>query len=216
MIQAYVGLPGTGKTYALVMDAIPLIKEGIQKNYTVYSNFPIKWREKHKGKTFEYHSICLNPVDFMDALEYISPAVFLVDEANIIFSSYDWKNIERGMLNRFAQGRKLGLDFYYTSQRYGHSLKRLRDLTNYVIQCKKMNIFGLTFFRHIYYNPLIFDRENLFDTPLENKYILKKRFIWPHQLRYIYTKYDTNFIVESKDYYLHKHKIEEKPPEFII
>jgi hypothetical protein len=207
MIQAYVGLPGTGKTLAMVKDCIPLLKNGIK----VYSNFPVRWGKQKDGK-FRYSTITLNPVDFMDAVQFEDNATFLVDECNVVFSSYDdAKKIDRGLLNRFAQGRKLNLDFYFTSQRFTHSLKRIRDLTNVVIDCKKMRIFGFTFFRHIYYNPTIFDREALFDTPMETKYILKKRFIPPWELGYLYNKYPTDFIIKSKDEWIRK---DDKPKVF--
>jgi len=191
MIQAYTGLPGTGKTFAMVYDAIPLIRSGAK----VISNFPVKWMEGKK----EYKTLFLNPVDFLTAIEYENNATFLVDECNVIFSSYDdAKKIDRGLLNKFAQGRKLNLDFYYTSQRFNHSLKRLRDLTNIVIQARKRVFFTFTFFQNTYYNPIVFDRQNVLDTPLEEKYIIKRRLILPFQVSGVYKKYDTNFIVRSK------------------
>lgn len=208
MIQAYVGLPGTGKTLAMVHDAIPLLKSGIK----VFSNFPIRFG-KQKDGTFRYQTITLNPVDFMDAIQYEDNAAFLVDECNVVFSSYDdAKKLDRGLLNRFAQGRKLNLDFYFTSQRFGHSLKRIRDLTNVVIDCKKMVVLTFTIFRNVYYNPVIYEREALFDTPLEAKYILKKRFIYPWQLGGLFAKYPTEFIIKSKDEWLRMQK--PKAPEF--
>lgn len=203
MIHAYVGLPGTGKTFAMVFDSIEYIKQG----HKVFSNFPIRWGQTNKEETkkdpkakptYKYKSIFLNPIDFLNAIKYESNGLFLVDECNVVFSSYDdAKQIDRGLLNRFAQGRKANLDFFYTSQRFTHSMKRIRDLTNVVIECRKMSIFTFTLFRNIYYNPVIFDREALFDTPLEAKYIMKKRFIFPWQLKSIYTKYPTEFIVQS-------------------
>ena len=211
MIQAYVGLPGTGKTFAMVSDTIPLIKSGVR----VFSNFPVKWIHRKQ----EYKTYFLSPPDFMEAIQYEDNATFLVDECNVVFSSYDdAKKIERGLLNRFAQGRKRNLDFYFTSQRFGHSLKRIRDLTNVVIDCRKINFLTFTFFRNIYYNPIIFDREALFDTPLEQKYILKKRFFFPWQLRYVYNKYDTNFIVQSAQEYMRnqQHKVSKYQPVEII
>jgi len=200
MIYAYVGLPGTGKTFSMVYDTIPLIKSGGK----VISNFPIRFG-KQKDGSYKYKSICLNPVDFIDAIEHEERATFLVDECNIIFSSYDdVKKIERGLLNRFAQGRKLGLDFFFTSQRFHHSLKRIRDLTNVVVECKKFVFLTFTFFRNTYYNPVIYDREALFDTPLEQKYIMKKRFIMPWELPGVYSKYPTEFLIQSKDEFIRK------------
>lgn len=191
MIQAYVGLPGTGKTLAMVLDVEELLKKKIR----VFSNFPVTISHKRE----KIQSIYLNPIDFIKALKSEDNATFLVDEANIIFSSYAAiKEIDRGMLNRFAQGRKRHLDFFYTSQRFHHSMKRMRDLTNVVIQCRKLTLLGLKFFQHIYYNPVIFDREALFDTPLEQKYILKKRWLMPWQLPHLYKMYDTEFIIQSE------------------
>ena len=201
MLCAYVGLPGTGKTCAMTYDAIPIIRAGVK----VYSNYPIHWKEKKWSKVTEYKTIFLSPPDFIEAIQYEDNATFLVDEMNVVFSSYDdAKKLDRGLLNRFAQGRKRNLDFFYTSQRFHHSLKRIRDLTNVIIECKKIKFLGLTFFRHIYYNPTIFDREALFDTPLEQKYILQKRFVLPWVASSIFRKYDTNFIVQSSEEFLRK------------
>lgn len=207
MIQAYVGLPGTGKTFSMVADAYPLIRSGMR----VFSNFPIRWSERGR----EYKSIFLNPVDILEAVKNEANASFLIDEMNIVFSSYDdARLLDRGLLNRFAQGRKANADFYFTSQRFHHSMKRVRDLTNIVIDCRKIRFLTFTFFRNVYYNPTIFDREHLFDTPLEQKYIMGRRLIFPWQLKGIYRKYPTEFMIQSKTEFLKLRQGAERPDNF--
>jgi len=127
-------------------------------------------------------------------------ATFCIDDAQIVFDPYQWDRTDPVFLYKFSQGRKLNLDFYFTTQRFPHILKRLRTLTNYVIQCQ--NVFG-SVFRNLWYDPEIYDKSHLFGTPIEQKFIRKRFFVFPWTVKKVIKMYDTNFLIEpfnAKDF----------------
>jgi hypothetical protein len=215
MIVGYTGLAGEGKTLSMVNDAIPYLLSG----KTVYSNTPfsikISKRQKHKIyskylnmlrrgykvkepniKDDRIYAIYLAGKDFEIALKTAIDCLFCVDEAGIYLSNYKWNKLDDDYVMKFAQTRKYGLDLFYTSQRLNHTVKRLRDLTNLLIQCKKLSVFGFTFFRSIYYDPE-FNEIKVFNIEQEQRYILKRKYIWPWQTKKLYDSYNSNFIVDS-------------------
>lgn len=118
MIRCFTGLPGAGKTNALVYVAHKALKQGRK----VYSNVAIKG---------------CNKIDFADLLEYRFPrgAVVLLDEGGRNFSARAWKNLPEEVFDLFTLHRHLDLDMYIAVQDFGMidiNLRRVVELTWWV------------------------------------------------------------------------------------
>lgn len=202
MIFGFVGLPGTGKTLSMVNAIAPLVRKGVK----VYTNTPMSIRFSRN------QPIYLENKKLLEALLFEKNATFCIDEAQIVFDPYQWDKVDPLFLYKFSQGRKLNLDFYYTTQRFSHVLKRLRTLTNFVIHCQRLP-FGI--FRNLWYDPEIYDKPHLFGTPTERKYIKRRVFVFPASVKKTQEMYDTNFLIEpfnAKDFskLLQSYKRDEK------
>ncbi len=141
MITAYVGLPGAGKTYGLVLEAL----KALQDDRDVYSNFYID----KEGIT--------KISGFRDLLR-IRNGVVILDELNLWFPSRLWNKIPPEILSLWAQSRKRGLDVFYSSQHLDRVDKVIREITNYVVRSNSINFFGLQFFLYSTYQPEDWDK----------------------------------------------------------
>lgn len=142
MITAYVGLPGTGKTYGLVLEAIRNIKRS-----DVYANFDINI----DGVKRIY--------GFSDLLK-VRQGVVLLDELNLWFPSRLWDKIPPEVLSLWAQSRKRGIDVYYSTQHLDRVDKVIREVTNYVVRCNLISIFSLQFFIYSTFQPEDWDKKD--------------------------------------------------------
>jgi len=192
MIKAYVGLLGQGKTISMINDAIPLLERG----YKIISNVPFSWKYKKEVLQPDYMA---NARDFKQKLFMAVNTVILVDEASIVWSSYDWEKMPVELIMKFAQSRKYGLHFFYTSQGFGHTIKRLRDLTNVVVKCERVDVFGVRMIRNLAYNPEFFDFNMTPPIEMEKKYILRRKIISPFRLQKLYKSYNTYHRVAFND-----------------
>lgn len=100
MIVGYFGLPGSGKTYKMSVDALRYLKEG----YNIYSTYPLK-------------GAYVLTFDILVSLpRFRKPALLLLDEVQFFASSRSWKQLNPNLYILFSQGRKLGLNlFLYSS-----------------------------------------------------------------------------------------------------
>lgn len=190
MIKAYIGLLGEGKTLSMINDSIPHLTRGKK----VVTNVPFTW--KHKGKWLMPDVV--SSKDFHKRLLEEENALFLIDEAAIVFPSHFWNKLSGDFLIKFAQARKYGLDIYYTSQGWNHTVKRLRDLTNLAVQCKKHNVLGLPLFSNIVYNPEFFTYKIMPQAEIERKFILGRKFIFANRAKKLYKAYDTKFLIGNE------------------
>jgi hypothetical protein len=188
MIRAYVGLLGEGKTISMINDAIYHLERGRK----IITNVDFMW--KKGGKVFRPDFRTAR--DFERALFTEDNCIFLIDEASIFFPSYFWNKLSMDYIIKFAQARKYGLDIYYTSQGYNHTIKRLRDLTNVVVKCKRSHIgkFDL-WIKNTWYDPEFFDIK-IFNDEIEKKYILYSRRILRGRLHKLFKSYDTMYKIE--------------------
>ena len=193
MIRGYVGLLGEGKTLSMVKDTIPYLR----KHKKVLSNLPIKIPDpQQKGEYLT--SIYLPTRQLLKAFREEYNALFVIDEASIVFPAQYWNKLDPDFIIKFAQARKYGLDLFYTTQRYGHAIKRLRDLTNEIVICKKEVFFNMTFFKNWIMNPEYFD--NLMRTEWWFKdNIINSRHILPKEAKELYKAYDTMFMVQGSE-----------------
>jgi hypothetical protein len=135
MIYCFTGRPGSGKTLSAVDFVLRLSGKG--KERWVYSNISIN----------DFRVKKMNWEEFRSLMEIRQKGVYLVDEANIWFSSRDWFLRDRELLNWWAQHRKFGVDIVLTS----HSLKRLdavlREIVQIEIRCRFFGGFVFQFWR---------------------------------------------------------------------
>ncbi|MDO3651333.1 zonular occludens toxin domain-containing protein [Nocardia mangyaensis] len=112
------------------------------------------------------------------------------DEIHVDFDSRDWDKKTRYQFTQwFTQMRKLGIIFVYATQRHNTLEKRIRENTDYLFWCTKINKAGTVMFREF-----ILDAQlNSVETTHINTIITYK----PHLL---YPLYDTREIIK-KDYY---------------
>lgn len=206
MIKAYSGYFGEGKTLSMVAEGIEFLKKG----YTVYSNIPfgskkfiryplkLAWERKSWGYEKPIVPIYLEPEQFNYALANARDAIFLLDEASIWFSNYNWNVIDPKILYRLHQVRKLNIHIIYTCQSFKHVMKRLRDFTQIVVEChamfKKKNG-APRLIRHVYYNPEYYTY-SVYSFEVEKKYIVKREFIWGKKLSETMKDYDTTDLIK--------------------
>jgi len=143
MITSYVGLPGSGKTYGLVLEALKSIKQGRK----VYSNFDIAIDGIVRIKGFS-------------DLVKVRDGLVILDELNLWFPSRLWQSIPPEILSLWAQSRKRGIDLVYSTQHLDRVDKVIREVTNYIIRCNSISIFGLQFFIYSTYQPEDWDKQS--------------------------------------------------------
>lgn len=115
MIRCFTGMPGSGKTYALVKMAYQAMRDG----RPVYSNIAIKGTLK---LTFEDMLTCSFPMG----------SVLIIDEAGRGFNSRKWKDLPDEIFDLFTLHRHLDLDMYIAAQNFGYidsQLRRVIELT---------------------------------------------------------------------------------------
>jgi len=199
LIRAYVGLMGQGKTLSMVRHALRELKNGRR----IITNTPFKYFALEKkpplfqrllGKKSTFSDLTPEYVDTKDLLRLLKTekqALFLIDEASIVFSNYGKELLDGDWVMRFAQIRKMGVEMWYTTQRFQHVHSRLRDLTFEVVSCEKMSpkLFG-----NFWYHPDAFMNTKM-PPAMRQKFILDREFIWPWELKGLFAAYDTEFTV---------------------
>jgi hypothetical protein len=103
MIEVYSGIPGAGKTYWIVDEAVKLMKKG----FNVYSNFPIV-----HGK---YSSYVIKEDD-LKTYRFEDNSYLIIDEAQRWFESRNWKDFQSGLSDMFSQHRHMGVNMILATQ----------------------------------------------------------------------------------------------------
>lgn len=111
MIIAYTGMPGSGKSYALVKRA----HDGLKAGKMVFSNFPIKGCYK---------------ITLDDLCNYAFPenSLVLIDEAGRWFSSREWKDLPPEVFDLFTMHRHMKTDLVIGVQSFARIDKSLREV----------------------------------------------------------------------------------------
>lgn len=123
MVEGFIGLPGSGKTYLLAKRGL----EDIQKGKEVWANFHLEGA-KYFSKLPEVISYIRKK---LLAKEKIKMTI-LIDEINLSFPSRMWAKVPGWVLYFWSQTRKFGLDIYYTSQSFKRVDTVIREITNFV------------------------------------------------------------------------------------
>ena len=210
MIKAYVGLLGEGKTLSMVNDAIPYLLDNRRiftntpffTKKTSYNSFFNAWFER-KPINEELRPFFLsNTQEFLDAFLEEDDALFCIDEAGLIFNNRAWKTLDPTYLIKFAQSRKHGLDIFYTTQHFQNVEKRLRDITNIVVECQYRHMLNFPLFPkkiyNFYFNPIAF----YFPIPtwdLKEKYLIMEKSIGGLKLKKLFRSFDTMYKIKTKE-----------------
>lgn len=187
-IYGYFGLPGAGKTMAMVWQ-LEQYRQRFGNKIYIMTNF------HYKNQDFEFNT-------WRDLLkDYDKPLVVAWDEVQNEFNSRDFKNFPVELLTLLTQNRKgNGKQILYTAQRWNRVDKVFRELTHYAVECR--TVFGrLT--RLKYYHWM--DYENLMSTPVVDKKIKIKpinvvSFVQTDAMRSMYDTYKMLETAKSKDY----------------
>lgn len=115
MIIAYTGMPGSGKTYALVHRAHKAMLQG----RTVFANFPLKG-------TYQ--------ISLDDICNYQFPedCLVLIDEAGRWFNSRQWKDLPSEVFDLFTMHRHVQMDLFIAVQSFARIDKSLREVVELV------------------------------------------------------------------------------------
>lgn len=191
-IRGYFGLPGKGKTMALVNELETYRKKYADKVY-ITTNF------NYLNQDFEFES-------WEQLLEvYDKPLVVAWDEVQNEFNSRDFKNFPTDLLTLLTQNRKgNGIQILYTAQRYNRVDKVFRELTHYAVSCN--TILGrLTKLRYYHWE----DYEQLHnltnvDMKVKIRPIKTISFIQTDDIRNLYDSYKMLESAKSKKYMTRK------------
>jgi hypothetical protein len=182
MVEGFIGLPGSGKTYLLSRKGLEDLKAGKE----VYANFSLKG-----AKRFTKLSQVIEIIKRkLLAKEKINMTI-LIDEINLSFPSRMWNKVPGWVLYFFSQTRKFGLDIYYTSQALARVDKVIREISNFVWIVKPF-LFG-------------FHRASKI-MPEDNDHVKKDVFEtkWFRIRPEVYTQYNTYEILELEEEFLTK------------
>ena len=121
-ITAYVGLPGSGKTYLMSVDILDAMRRRTREAWT---NYPL---------------VGAHYFDDFRLVQKVSKGIIAADELNALAHAHDWHKLDPKLLTLWTQSRKLGIDFWYTSQGFHMVNNQVRQLTNWVWKCR--HVFG--------------------------------------------------------------------------
>jgi len=134
MITSYIGKMGSGKTITMVRQAWYYYMKGA----TVYSNIKLKF--PYTPLTFELLK------SYADEDKSFRNAVFLIDEAYIFFDSRNsMSKGNRTIANFVLQTRKKDVRLLLCTQNFLQIDVRVRNMTDYVVLCKKVVFKGQTY-----------------------------------------------------------------------
>lgn len=183
----------------MVFDAM---RQMIYYRRHVFSNIPISFT--HKGKYYEADYVPTGK-EFRKRIFEQRNSIICVDEAAIYFPNFLWNKLPEEVLMAFHEQRKMGCDFYYTSQLAKHAVKRIRDLSYIVSFCYKLRV--LSFLRGIgIHTPTIYVTKRFWPAYFEGnmdsakkyeKYYAGIRLLYPSDSKRVFDAYKTNFIVDT-------------------
>jgi hypothetical protein len=211
MIKAYVGDFGSGKTLSMVWDLMQRMKDGRK----VVTNTPIKFYHKglfdKKGKYYEAKFIP-DGEEFLWSISHSEDCIIAIDEAAVYLPNMYWNKLPPALIVKFAQNRKYSTDIWYTTQGFGQAVKRLRELTHFVMLCHservlwipdiRFKLFGKKFYKRMWklfvnrkFLPGFFHGE---PTPKKwDRYYKGSRILYPSQVKRVFRAYDTLYVVDT-------------------
>jgi len=209
MIRGFCGEVGSGKTLSAIHELSPWLEKGyrIVSNIPFQSSFPVfsprgTIQRKNPFKLITQSVTVISDLDaFLYEFTNATKTLFFIDEAGAWMDAYAWESINREVYHRFYQHRKYEIHLLYTAQDFMTVAKRLRVMTNDVVECecvlrtpRDKNIpyskGTPILLRQITYSPRFFNFQT-YSLELEKKYILRRSFLFPWHLKKIFSMYDT-------------------------
>lgn len=141
MIEAYLGLPGAGKTYALIVRLKKALSRPWNRNRRVYSNMPLD--EEYLRKITKWQGELIYLYDWEDMVNATN-AIIIIDELNLWMPSRVWNKVPGPLLYKWAQVRKSGLEVWFTAQAVSRVDKVVRELvfeSYHLTSYKRLNFF---------------------------------------------------------------------------
>lgn len=166
MIVAYCGLPGSGKTYTLARDCALEMKRGRK----VWANFALKGAHYFN--------------DLRQVMN-VRKGILAVDEMNTVCPASKRWQLPPEYLRLWTQSRHLGIDLWYTTQKFQRVDNTIRDVTN----------FCWVFTRTVgkLHRARMFDAS---DVEAERRKAKPVKKYWFYERKKIYGLYDTNYIIK--------------------
>ena len=121
-VEAFVGLPGSGKTYALAEIGVRALARG----ETVWTNAGFELEGAHRFSSFD------------EFAEIEGPAVILWDELPLYVNARKWQEFPDGLLYRLTQIRKDGLRLYYSTIDWKMVDVNVRRITFWTWECRSL------------------------------------------------------------------------------
>lgn len=187
-IYGYFGLPGKGKTMALVYQLEEYRRKYKDKIY-IMTNFSYK-NQDIEFKTWK---------QLLDT--YDKPLIVAWDEVQNEFNSRDFKNFPTALLTLLTQNRKgNGIQILYTAQRYNRVDKVFRELTHYAINCNTIlgRLTRLRYYHWEDYEQL--NSQTIVDLKIKIRPIRTISFIQTDEFRDLYDSYKMLESAKSKEY----------------
>jgi hypothetical protein len=113
MITAYVGKPGTGKTYQMSRDLCAAMDRGIE----VWANYALRG-----AHYFER----------MEEVANVNKGIVAVDELNTWMPASKWQSVPISQIATFTQSRHEDLDMFYSTQSFRKVVSDVRLITTEV------------------------------------------------------------------------------------
>jgi len=143
-IEAYCGLFGSGKTYAMVMEAYNVRRRHPEiRVLTNLTELNLPGREVEfigRGESLE---------EMMGKLAEFHSGYLLLDEVGVFLPARLWAKMPPEVSYKWTQLRKDGVELRWTCVRPGHAVKDLRDITFQTTWCHSWRRFGF-FWLHSY------------------------------------------------------------------
>ena len=126
MIGIFLGGQNSGKTLAMTYFA----KDYYNKGYSIYSNYNLNFPHKKITKKLIE--------DYVKAKKQFNRAVFLIDEIYLILDSRGFMK-NKVMSYFILQTSKRDVNLFGTAQFFNTTDLRLRDNTNFMVFCERVN-----------------------------------------------------------------------------
>lgn len=137
MIEAYIGIPGSGKSYMLVHRGLHALARG----RTIWANFGfirenvyywLRFRAKLDHREAVLRADSIREIRDYNELLNVHDGLLLFDEAHMWLPSRQFDLIPVEVIAFWSQHRKTGVDVLLATQRYGSVDTIVRDLVAFV------------------------------------------------------------------------------------
>lgn len=202
----FAGLGGSGKTLSMV--EYLLRQKTRYPRLKIYSNFYLdfadgqfdSWEQILNYENYDLYLVSKDEYSKLDEYNRYSRngrfykkkhngIIFAFDEIHLTFASQKWENAPDNMLEYISQQRKLHKQIVASSQVFTRVDKKLREQTNFVIECKSI-MWGRWIFNRYFNTPEYISNDEKMDSGNRRRKRAKRySFIGTNSLRSHYNTY---------------------------